>query len=127
MLVAVAAGGVFVVVVAAMLVLWVRRRPSLEQIDPESVELAVEPRSSQVRILRSPEELSAAIERATTTEQALAAMATRRAARYTRFGGAATSGASGAARTGGDVMPLRGVGDAPVPPVPPTGTTDPGI
>ncbi|HZR14799.1 MAG TPA: hypothetical protein VFC33_16290 [Acidimicrobiia bacterium] len=128
MLIAVAAGGVFVVVVAAMLVLWARRRPALEQIDPQSVELAADPPSSQVRILRSREELAEAIERATTTEQALAAMASRRAARYTRFGGSAT----GASKTPAladhpGVTPLRGIGDTPAPPVPPTGTADPGI
>lgn len=126
MLIAVAAGGVLVVVIAAMLVVWARRRPPLEQIDPESVELAAEPPSSQVRILRSPQELSEAIERATTTEQALAAMASRRAARYTRFGGAMAHGKD-AAHAGAEVTPLRGIGDAPAPPHPPTGTADPGI
>jgi hypothetical protein len=82
-----------------------------------------EPAPQQIRILRSAEELDAAIERASTTEAALAEMASKRAARYNRFSGprAVTR------RLDSDGTPrvtrLR-IGDEPTPPA---GTAEPGM
>jgi hypothetical protein len=83
--VAVSVVGVLLLVAATLAFRYVRR-PGLQALDQEDVALS-EPVASQIRILRSPEELNEAIERASTTEQTLATMASKRAARYSRFTG----------------------------------------
>lgn len=88
MIVAVAVGVVCVLLlVAATMAIRYLRRPGLQALNPEGIALPSEPVVSQIRILRSPEELNEAIERASTTEQTLATMASKRAARYSRFSG----------------------------------------
>jgi hypothetical protein len=88
MIVAVAVGvvGVLLLVAATLAIRYVRR-PGLAALNPEGIASPNEPVISQIRILRSPEELNEAIERASTTEQTLATMASKRAARYSRFSG----------------------------------------
>jgi hypothetical protein len=72
MVVAVAVGvGCVLVLVALAGVLRYVRRPVLEPLDPASVALPREPAPQQIKILRSAEELDAAIERASTTPTSL--------------------------------------------------------
>jgi hypothetical protein len=123
MVVAVAVGVGCVLLLVVLVVVRYGRRPVLEPLDPASVALPREPAPQQIRILRSAEELDAAIERASTTEAALAEMASKRAARYNRFSGprAVTR------RLDSDGTPrvtrLR-IGDEPTPPA---GTAEPGM
>ena len=138
MVVAVAAGVVCVLVLlAATIAVRYVRRPGLMALDPASVALPSEPVAPQIRILRSPEELNAAIERASTTEATLAEMASKRAERYTRFTGRRDVPGSRdlpgpprdlpGPRDGGApsrVTRLR-IGDEPLPPA--SGTAEPGM
>jgi hypothetical protein len=124
MVVAVAVGvGCVLVLVALAGVLRYVRRPVLEPLDPASVALPREPAPQQIKILRSAEELDAAIERASTTEAVLAEMASKRADRYNRFSGPR----SVTRRLDSDGTPrvtrLR-IGDEPTPPA---GTAEPGM
>ncbi len=123
MVVAVAIGVACVLVLAAALAI-VRygRRPTLEPLDPGTIGVAPEPVAPQIRILRSPEEINDAIQRATTTEAAIAEMASKRAARYSRFGGP-RSVPDRAKDERPRVTRLR-IGDEPGPP---TGTAEPGM
>jgi hypothetical protein len=127
MIVAVAVGVLVVLVLlAATVAIRYLRRPGLEALDPDALEPPSEPVASQIRILRSPEELNEAIERASTTEQTLATMASKRAARYSRFSGSET-----APRPGLEGRPLSAVKRLPIdeddhPDVPP-GTAEPGM
>jgi hypothetical protein len=125
MVVAVAVGvGCVLLLAVGVAALRYFRRPSLEPLDPAGLSaLPSEPRTPQIRILRSPEELDAAIERASTTEAALAEMASKRAARYSRFGGPRAANSRNEP-DGPRVTRLR-IGDDPTPPA--TGTAEPGI
>jgi hypothetical protein len=121
MVVAVAVGVGCVLVLVLLAGVRYVRRPGLGPLDPASVALPSEPVATQIRILRSPEELDAAIQRASTTEATLAEMASKRAARYSRFNGPRLTGRDapeGAPR----VTRLR-IGDDP----PPAGTAEPGM
>ncbi|HEY7134702.1 MAG TPA: hypothetical protein VIB48_06525 [Acidimicrobiia bacterium] len=126
MIVAVAVGvAVVLVLLATTVAIRYVRRPGLEALDPDAVALPSEPVVSQIRILRSPEELNEAIERASTTEQTLATMASKRAARYSRFAGSDTT-----PRLGVEGRPLSAVKRLPIddehPDLPP-GTAEPGM
>ena len=126
MIVAVAVGVAVVLVLLAMtMAIRYVRRPGLGPLNPDAVELPSEPVASQIRILRSPEELSEAIERASTTEQTLATMASKRAARYSRF-----AGSDATPRLGIEGRPLSAVKRLPIehdhPDLPP-GTAEPGM
>jgi hypothetical protein len=138
MVVAVAAGVVCVLVLlAATIAVRYVRRPGLMALDPASVALPSEPVAPQIRILRSPEELNAAIERASTTEATLAEMASKRAERYTRFTG--RRDVPGPRDLPGPPRDLPGprdggaaprvtrlrIGDEPLPPA--SGTAEPGM
>jgi hypothetical protein len=126
MIVAVAVGVAVVLVLLAMtMAIRYVRRPGLQPLNPDAIDLPSEPVASQIRILRSPEELNEAIERASTTEQTLATMASKRAARYSRFAGSDTT-----PRLGIEGRPLSAVKRLPIdndhPDVPP-GTAEPGM
>ena len=119
--VAVGLGCLLLLTVAAVAVRYMRG-PALEPLDPAALSMPRESPTPQIRILRSPEELNEAIERATVTEAALAEMASKRAARYSRFGPRGLN-----ARIAADQTPrvtrLR-IGDDPTPPA---GTAEPGM
>jgi uncharacterized protein YjbI with pentapeptide repeats len=126
MIVAVAVGvAVVLVLLAITMAIRYVRRPGLQPLNPDAIELPSEPVVSQIRILRSPEELTEAIERASTTEQTLATMASKRAARYSRFAGSDTT-----PRLGIEGRPLSAVKRLPIgndhPDLPP-GTAQRGI
>lgn len=124
MVVAVAVGVVCVLLLLAALIAvrFRRRLPALEPLDPATVAQPSEPASPQIKILRSQEELDRAIERASETEAALAEMASKRAARYSRFNGPRS--VTGRIPDGTPRVTRLRIGDDPTPPA---GTAEPGM
>jgi hypothetical protein len=125
MVVAVAVGVVIVLALAVVAAVRYLRRPELTPLAPETVALAPESSGSQIRILRDPDELNAAIERASNTEQTLAAMASKRAARYSRFSGSEVTRVDDDVRPRSSVRRLR-IDETSSDPQPPQ-TAEPGM